>query len=581
MLTERQIRKGLRVGAVALGCVAPLAICAQEKITYQDHILPLVENNCAKCHNPDKKKGDLDLTSYSALMAGGGSGKIVVAGDPDGSKMNRVVNHLEEPNMPPNKPKLPDKELAMIKKWIAGGLLENNGSKAIPAGKPTIDLALKSSSIGKPEGPPPMPQDLPLDPVVHTPQTSALVGLAGSPWAPLVAVAGQKQVLLHNSDTLELLGVLPFAEGQPWDLKFSRNGKLLLAGGGRGGKSGRVVVWDVVTGDKIMTVGEEYDTVLAADLRPDQTQLAMGGPGRLVKIHSTKTGELLFKLKKHTDWVNALAYSPDGEKLATADRNGGISMWDPDNGQELHTLAGHKASVTALCWRDDSRVLASASEDGSIKVWESEEGKQAQTWTAHSSGVLWVNYSHDGRLVTCGRDNLVIVWNGNGNKIKSFDAGELPVRAAFTHDGQRVIVTDWTGKVTAWNATNATRLGELVANPPTIADQLAAARKRVDELQKSSKSGPDLEEAKARLAQLNAAQCQSSVYRAREGLAALKREHEKLAAIAESSGKKADKAAAEKLAKQMASDRKQLDKMTADLEKLKSTSVGVVKQSKL
>src|ERR1051325_8360393 len=189
MPTERYIRQGIRVGAVALGCLASLGVRAQDKVTYQDHILPLVENNCAKCHNPDKKKRDLDLTSYSALMAGGGSGKIVVAGDPDGSKMNRVVNHLEVPNMPPNKPKLPDKELAMIKKWIAGGLLENNGSKAIPAGRPTVDLALKSASIGKPEGPPPMPHDLSLDPVVHTPQISAVVGLAGSPWAPLVAVA--------------------------------------------------------------------------------------------------------------------------------------------------------------------------------------------------------------------------------------------------------------------------------------------------------------------------------------------------------------------------------------------------------
>ena len=36
----------------------------QEKITYQDQVLPLVEANCSKCHNSDKKKADLDLTSY-------------------------------------------------------------------------------------------------------------------------------------------------------------------------------------------------------------------------------------------------------------------------------------------------------------------------------------------------------------------------------------------------------------------------------------------------------------------------------------------------------------------------------------
>ena len=36
---------------------------AQEKVTYQEHILPLIEANCSKCHNSDKKKADLDLTT--------------------------------------------------------------------------------------------------------------------------------------------------------------------------------------------------------------------------------------------------------------------------------------------------------------------------------------------------------------------------------------------------------------------------------------------------------------------------------------------------------------------------------------
>src|SRR5205823_3867608 len=145
-------------------------------------------------------------------------------------------------------------------KWIMGGLLEASGSKAIVASKPAVDFTLKPGSVGKPDGPPAMPQDLPLEPFVHAAHAGALTGLASSPWAPLLAVAGQKQVLLFHSETLELLGILPFTEGQPADLKFSRSGALLLAGGGHGGKSGRVMVWNVVTGEKLMTLGDEYDT---------------------------------------------------------------------------------------------------------------------------------------------------------------------------------------------------------------------------------------------------------------------------------------------------------------------------------
>src|SRR5687767_3632582 len=173
------------------GLVLTLALgsaSAQEKITYQDHVLPLIENHCGRCHNPDKKKGDLDISTYSALMTGGGSGKVVVAGDPEGSKLHRAINHSEEPNMPPNKPKLADKELEVFKRWISGGLLENSGSKAVAAAKPAIDLALGNVSIGKPDGPPPMPGELCLEPVIRTKGKTVVTALAASPWAPLVAL---------------------------------------------------------------------------------------------------------------------------------------------------------------------------------------------------------------------------------------------------------------------------------------------------------------------------------------------------------------------------------------------------------
>lgn len=492
-------------------CSAALVFCtasvfAQEKITFQDHILPLIENHCAKCHNPDKQKGDLDLTSYNGALKGGSSGQVVMSGNPDSSKLYKSITHAEEPTMPPNKPRLPDKEIDVFKQWIAGGLLENSGSKAIAAAKPAVDLAIKGGAIGKPEGPPPMPPELPLDPVVHTPRGSALTGLASSPWAPLVAVGGQKQVLLYNTDTLELIGIIPFTEGTPAHVQFSRNGKLLLVAGGRGGKSGRVIVWEITKAERVMTIGEEYDTVLSADISPDQTKIALGGPGRLVKIYSTASGELLHKIKKHTDWVTAIAFSPNGELLASGDRNGGLSIWDPDNAQEMFTLPSHKGAVTALSWRDDSRILASSSEDGTIKWWESQEGKQAKTWNAHSGGALCVSYTHDGRLVSCGRDNQVTLWNADGNKAKSFEFfGELPLRAALTPDGARVVAIDFNGRAAAWATGDGKRLAELDLNPPPLATQIAAVEKRIQELQaRGDQPSSELIAAEAKLVEAKA-----------------------------------------------------------------------------
>jgi WD40 repeat protein len=491
---ERRIRIAIRIPNSAIRTPHSLLLCAallvslsspaQEKITYQDHVLPLIENNCAKCHNADKKKGDLDLTTYNGLLKGGGSGQVVTSGNADSSKLVKAITHAEEPTMPPNKPRLPDKEIDVFKKWIAGGLLETSGSKAIVS-KPSVDLTLKVGAVGKPEGPPPMPKELPLEPVVQTTHASAVTGLASSPWAPVIAVAGQKQILVYNSDSLELMGILPFTEGFPFDVRFSRSGKLLLASGGRGGKSGRVSVWDVVTGKQVVTIGNEYDTILSADISPDQTKIAFGGPTRLVKICSTKDGELIHKMKKHTDWVNAVAFSPNGEMLASADRNGGITVWDAENGQELYTLAGHKVSATALSWRGDSRLLASSSEDGAIKLWDLDTGKQAKTWAAHSGGALWVNYTHDGRLVSCGRDNQIITWEGSGSKLKAMEySGELPTRATFSHDGGRVFGADFNGHLIAWNTKDGKKLRELEAKPSAGKQLSSASEPSADVAQK-------------------------------------------------------------------------------------------------
>src|SRR5439155_7243133 len=217
-------------------------------------------------------------------------------------------------------------------------------------------------------------------------------------------------------------------------------------------------------------------------IRPDQSQIAFGGPSRLVKVYSTKTGEVQHKIKKHTDWVTAVAFSPNGEMLASADRNGGISIWDPDNAQELYTLPGHKSAVTGLSWRGDSKLLASSSEDGTVKVWEMKEGKQVKSWNAHSSGAMSVNYSHDGKVVTCGRDNSVIVWDSNGGKVKAMSGSlDLPLRAVFSQDNERVIASDFSGNIGVWTIKDGKASGKLDPDPLPLADQIAAAQKRVKE----------------------------------------------------------------------------------------------------
>ncbi len=453
---------GLTLTPVARGEDAPA-----EKITYEEHVKPIFREHCFSCHNQDTKKSDLSLAAYGATIEGGASGAVIEPGDPDSSRLWGLVDHTDEPAMPPMQDKLPAAKLDIIKKWILGGALENSGSVAKVKKGPSLQMSA-SSGAARPEGPPPMPEKRMRQPVVYTPRAGAVTALATSPWAPLAAVAGQKQISLYNTDTAELISVLPFPEGVPHVLKFSRSGTLLLAGGGTGAKLGIAAVYDVKTGERVTTVGEELDVVLAADINEDHTRIALGGPGRVVRIYSNE-GELLHEIRKHTEWIYAVEFSPDGVLLATADRNGSLFVWEAETAREYQNLAGHKGGVTDVSWRPDSNVLASASEDGSIKLWEMEGGKEIKNIAAHGGGATALEFAQDGKLVSTGRDRLTKLWDGGGTVIKEFPAlGDLALEVAITHDSGRVIAGDWLGEVRVWNVADGAQVANLLSNPPTL-----------------------------------------------------------------------------------------------------------------
>jgi WD40 repeat protein len=299
-----------------------------------------------------------------------------------------------------------------------------------------------------------------------------VIAMAASPWAPLVAVSGHEAVLLYNTDTQEYLGALPFPERTPHVLNFSRDGKLLLAAGGRGAHSGKVVVWDVVKGERVTELGDdEIDSILAADISADRKYIATGGTDKVLKIYSVETGELLHRIKKHTDWVTTVSFSPDGKVVASGDRNGGVHTWEAEVGSILFTLAEHKKRVTDLAWRLDGQALASVGEEGKLVLWGMEEGFASRVATPHkidpkkakpglrikvdkgdSPGVLSIDYGKKGELVSAGRDGAVRIMRSDTreeSRIEEFE--DLPTNAVFTHDGARLVTGDFLGNVRFWD----------------------------------------------------------------------------------------------------------------------------------
>ena len=125
-----------------------------------------------------------------------------------------------------------------------------------------------------------MPMKLTQIALPKTIRSLPVLSMAASPAAPLLAVAGQEHIRLVDLASRATIGNLPFAEGEPHVLRFSRDGRVLMAAGGRPVQSGKVVLYDVSSGRRLATIGDEIDEVLAADLSPNQQLVALAAQAK-------------------------------------------------------------------------------------------------------------------------------------------------------------------------------------------------------------------------------------------------------------------------------------------------------------
>jgi WD40 repeat protein len=478
--------------AIALAASCDWIANSAAAISYEQEIRPLLRKHCVGCHNAARPRGDLDLSSYESIHAGGASGSVVTPGDPEDSLLYLLAAGLEEPVMPPGPDRIDDASLEALRNWIANGALEADSPQASPMSAsadkgaeqqpdsqqpPSLvpadavpmmreelreelreEMRDETQLAEQPGTSPPVPlqteasadEGLLLAPVFRGSAGNAVTALDASAARGLVAAAGQRQVVLYDGDSGELAGVLPFPEGELFVLRFSLDGRLLLGAGGTAGELGRAVVWDLETGRRRGTYANEPDVLLAADLSPDGSALVLGGPGREVIVVDTATGSERARIEKHPDWVLAASFSPDGFLFATGDRVGNTYVWEADSLELMHTLPGASQPVTGIVWSADGDHCVTASEDGVVRIWEMHGGKQVRQWSAHEGGVLSIATGPAEELVTSGRDRQLRSWDWQGRALEaSLHVDELPLQVSVL-ETNHWILGQWDGLLAHW-----------------------------------------------------------------------------------------------------------------------------------
>eukprot|EP00906_Rhabdomonas_costata_P018110 RCo026391 len=93
-------------------------------------------------------------------------------------------------------------------------------------------------------------------------------------------------------------------------------------------KDRTVRVWEICTGEEVLTLRGHGGEVRACQVSPDGRHLLTGSDDMTAKLWNFHTGEVLLTYQAHTFSVNTVAFSPSGKYLATGSGDSTARVWE-------------------------------------------------------------------------------------------------------------------------------------------------------------------------------------------------------------------------------------------------------------
>jgi WD40 repeat protein len=413
------------------------AVVSAADPSYFRDVRPLLQRHCQGCHQPNLKSSGLDLTSFETLTAGGKRG-------PAPPLIVKYLTGETKPQMPLGQPALSPEEIESVRGWIALGAKDDTPAEAREA-----------SSLNQP---------------IRYMLPPVITALAFSPDGKLVAVSGNREILIHALDGSAPPRRLAGLSDRILSLAFSADGSLLVAGGGTPARFGEVQLWDLPAGKLRRSMTLTGDTVFGVSLSPDSKRVAAGCTDNTVRIFDAATGAQLHSMGAHENWVLGTLFGVDGKRIVSVGRDRAAKLTDVASGGflenvnllrgELAAVARHPSkdvvviggeervpyiylmdrpkvmkiaddttllrklerqngSIAALAWSPDGKRIAVGGAAPEVNVYDAESGARIAICKGHAAGIYTVAFSPDSTtLATGGFDGTARIYDATTGTLK-------------------------------------------------------------------------------------------------------------------------------------------------------------------
>jgi mono/diheme cytochrome c family protein len=393
----------------------------------------LLQRNCLGCHNAEKHKGGLNLSTRETALKGGDEGPVVTPKKPDKSKLISALGPNADPHMPPKK-QLKPAEIDLLKKWIAGGaqwdqqaLAKASAPRevklgAIPANLQAVyAVALSSDGSRLAVGRGGKIQIFDVSSTNTAPMAdwnahSEIVRtLAWSADGKRLASGSFREVALWE-DGRSIWKIALTNSDRVTAVRFISETELVLADGAIA-SSGRISILDVVTGKTKTSWHAHSDLINDLSVSADGKLLASAGADRLAKVWELASGKELAQFEGHSGAVYGVALKPDGTELISVGADKTLFVWDVKTREGFVTMHDRKQPLTSVVWPKDGKDALATDEGGTLwsyNDFKRHTGAQSSEAAHERSLKDWdeelhaVSASADGKRICVAGDNGVV-----------------------------------------------------------------------------------------------------------------------------------------------------------------------------